>query len=305
MIGLEMKIFLENIDANSSSGPNSFAKKLLPHLKSLGHSFTTPEIADVALCFIESPNPTLPCPRVLRLDGIYFNEAQNYEMQNRNIKRTYDDSEGVIFQSDFCKELIVSHFGEPSNSSVIHNGADVKMIDKIVPMSKEKYDNIWCCASSWRPHKRLSENIRYFMEHKGENDILIVAGEVPTNEQVRESSVVYFGNLNQNQLYSLYKASKYFIHLAWLDHCPNVVVDARACGCHIVCSSAGGTREIAGLNSTILEEEKWDFKPVFLYEPPTMNFANKTKNDIESVYDMCEVSKKYNNFMEKIYASSS
>ena len=300
-----MKIFLENIDTNSRSGPNSFANKLLPHLKSLGHSFTTPESADVALCFIESHAPTLPCPRVLRLDGIYFNEAQNYEMQNRNIKRTYEESEGVVFQSDFCKELIVRYFGDPKNSIIIRNGADTRAIDRIVPMSKESYDNVWCCASSWRPHKRLTENIRYFREHKGSNDILIVAGEVPDKERVEDPSIIYFGNLNQVQLYSLYKASKYFLHLAWLDHCPNVVVDARACGSHIICSSAGGTKEIAGLNSTIIQEEEWDFKPTMLYTPPTMDFTKKIENNFESIYDMKEVTREYNTFMEKIYASSS
>ena len=44
------------------------------------------------------------------------------------------------------------------------------------------------------------------------------------------------------KIYKMYKASTHFVHLAWLDHCPNVVVDARASGCKIVCSSAGGTR---------------------------------------------------------------
>jgi len=296
-----VKIYLENIDTNSRSGPNSFANKLLPHLKSMGHNFTTHETADVALCFIESHLPTLPCPRVVRLDGIYFNEAQNYELQNKNIRRTYDASSGAIFQSDFCKELIMRTFKSvPREYKVIRNGADTATIDKVVPMSKGKYDNVWCCASSWRPHKRLSENIRYFLEHKGDNDILVVAGDVDSRDKVSDTSVAYFGNLNQMQLYSLYKASKYFLHLAWLDHCPNVVVDARACGCHIICSSAGGTREIAGLDSTIIQEEQWDFAPTMLYNPPEMNFKNKINNDYESVYDMSIISKEYSDFMEKI-----
>ena len=53
-----------------------------------------------------------------------------------------------------------------------------------------------------------------------------------------------------------------FIHLAWLDHCPNVVVDARAAACQIICSSAGGTKEIAGPSAIVIEEDEWDFEPV-------------------------------------------
>jgi glycosyltransferase involved in cell wall biosynthesis len=172
-------------------------------------------------------------------------------------------------------------------------------------MKNNKYENIWCCAASWRPHKRLNENVDYFLQHKGENDLLIVAGEVPPDQRKIDNSIVYFGNLSQNQLYSLYKASKYFLHLAWLDHCPNVVVDARSSGCHIICSSAGGTKEIAGLNSTIIEEEDWDYSPIELYNPPKLNFARKKHNIFDSSCDMMGISKKYKKFMEMIHASSS
>ena len=295
-----MKIFLENINLQSSSGPNSFANKLIPHLQDAGHEFSTQIDADAALCFIESPTGILPCPRILRLDGIYFNTTHDYNFQNQNIRKTYDTSEGVIFQSSFCKNLVNHYFGEHKNSRIIHNGADMDRIKKTPAMEKGRYENIWCCASSWRPHKRLNENVRYFLEHKGDNDLLIVAGEVREQERVSDPNIVYFGTLNQIQLYSLYKASKYFLHLAWLDHCPNVVVDARACGCHIVCSSAGGTREIAGTDSTIIEEDEWDFNPIKLYEPPKIEFSNKFKNKKESCYNMREISREYIKFLNEV-----
>ena len=293
------KIFLENIDTNSTSGPNSFANKLLPHLESLGHSFADHYSADISLCFIESRGPELPFPRVLRLDGIYFNLAQDYESLNRNIRDTYEKSEGVIFQSYFCKKLIERYFGKHKNSTVIYNGASVDNISKIKPMSNTKYDNIWCCASSWRPHKRLAENIRYFQEHRGSNDLLVVAGHVPNEDRIVDPNITYFGNLNQIQLYSLYKSSKYFIHLAWLDHCPNVVVDARASGCHVICSNAGGTIEIAGKDSTVIQEEEWDFSPTMLYNPPPLDFSKKVKNTKNSCYNIKEIAEEYSEFLEK------
>jgi len=293
------KIYLENVNLGSSSGPNSFANKLLPHLVDLGHSFTSDHSADVSLCFIEAPYLKISSPRVLRLDGIYFNLAQPWKTMNENIERTYRNSSGIVFQSNFCKRLIEKYFGQHDNGVVIHNGASIENIDSATPMVNERYENIWCCASSWRPHKRLSENVGYFLEHKGDNDLLIVAGEVAEEERIREPSVVYFGHLNQMQLYSLYKSAKYFIHLAWLDHCPNVVVDARASGCHIICSSSGGTSEIAGTNSTIIMEDEWDFEPTLLYEPPTLDYNRGVKNKINSCYNMREVAGKYSSFLEK------
>jgi glycosyltransferase involved in cell wall biosynthesis len=293
-----MKIFLDNVNINSSSGPNSFAKKLVPQLIKSGCEVVSHSDAEISLCFIESRNHNLKIPRVQRLDGIYFNTDQNYISQNENIKRTFDSSKGIIYQSTFNKELITKYFGNHENNIVIHNGADQETIKNIEPMKNEKYDKIWSCAASWRPHKRLSANIDYFLEHKGFNDLLVVAGQVPLEQQVKEESVVYFGNLSQEQLYSLYKSSTNFLHLAWLDHCPNVVVDARASGCHIICSSEGGTKEIAGLNSTIIEENPWDFKPTRLYDPPRMDFSRKIKNNFDSCYHIEKVSQKYKRFLE-------
>jgi glycosyltransferase involved in cell wall biosynthesis len=290
-----MKIYLENINLQSNSGPNSFAKKLLPQLETMGHSFTSHETADVALCFIEASNSTLRCPRILRMDGVYFNTAQDYKLQNQNIERTYNISDGVVIQSNFNKELIYHYFGEHKKTTVIHNGADINTIELTTPMNRDKYNKIWCCASSWRPHKRLEQNIKYFLKHKGENDLLIVAGNV--KQKIKDSSITYLGTLNQIQLYSLYKASDYFIHLAWLDHCPNVVVDARACGCQIICSSTGGTKEIAGPDAIIIEEDKWDFQPIRLYEPPKLDFNKKIENNWNINIDMSSVAKKYENFL--------
>ena len=85
--------------------------------------------------------------------------------------------------------------------------------------------------------------------------------------------------------------------MAWLDHCPNVVVDARAAGCKIVCSSAGGTREIAGADAIIVEEDEWNFEPVKLYEPPKLDFSRKTSNNWEVDINITTTAKKYKNFL--------
>ena len=293
-----MKIFLENVNLHSNGGPNSFAKKLIPNVVSSGHSFGDLDESDVSLCFIERPREKT-IPRIQRLDGIYYNVRFNFEEQNRNIKRTYDESDSVIFQSEYGKELVENFFGVHKKSAVIHNGADLKTILKSKALPIDKTDRkIWSCAASWRPHKRLSENIRYFLEHKESNDLLLIAGDV--KEKFKDSSVCYLGTINQERLYSLYKATDYFLHLAWLDCCPNVVVDARACGAQIICSDSGGTKEIAGKNAIVLQEGKWDYTPIDLYNPPKLNFNKLVDNSFDSVYDIEKVAKLYINKMKEI-----
>ena len=293
-----MKLSLENVNLNSNSGPNSFGQKLFKYMPSCGVTFENTPEPDAYLCFIESGRATHNAPLFQRLDGIYFNSSFDYTAQNSNIKRTYDMAKGVIFQSNFNKELTFKYFGPHSKYAIIHNGADLDLINSIEKIKIDKYENIWSCASSWRPHKRLKENIRYFLEHSGPNDGLIVAGNV--EDKVKHERIHYVGELTTEKLFSLYKASRFFLHLAWLDHCPNVVVDALACGCQIICSSAGGTKEIAGENAIIIQEDDWDFSPIELYNPPPMDFARKHENiwNVNREYDMTSVSKKYYNFMK-------
>ena len=302
-----MNIFLDNVNIMSTSGPNHFGNKLKRYLELLDHTFRFDKAFDLQLSFIQRNNKIENIPLVQRLDGIYFNNKFDYNMQNSLIKRTYDEAAGVIFQTQFNKDLIFNYFGHHHNYKIIRNGADFEYIKNIRPLNNSftrTYDKIWCCASSWRPHKRLSENIRYFLEHSTERDGLIIAGDVDKSQILKHKRIFYIGNLNINDLISVYKASDYFIHLAWLDHCPNVVVDARASGCKIICSSSGGTKEIAGLDAQIIEEEDWDFKPLDLYNPPALNFQNKRENLHSSNIDMTFVAKQYSDFLGRLHENN-
>ena len=298
-----MNINLENVDLHSNSGPNSFGKKLIKYMSGLDVKFNTDK-PDAYLCFIESYKTEYDAPLYQRLDGIYFNTDFNYNKQNEKIKKTYDISNGVIFQSYFNSELISKYFGSHNNSIIIHNGADLETIENIPPLVLDTHKHMWSCASSWRPHKRLDENIRFFLEHSTKDDVLMIAGEVPPNQKINHDKINYLGKLNQQQLYSLYKGSKYFIHLAWLDHCPNVVVDARACGCKIICSSAGGTKEIAGKDAIVIKEDEWDFEPVKLYAPPPMDFNKKVENLWDKDYNMKNIAIRYVDFIKGTFIAS-
>lgn len=288
-----MKILLDNVNLNSSSGPNSFGKRLKLEIENLRlHSFVEEE-PDVQLSFITASRKLAPL--ALRLDGIYFNTIQDWKALNEPLRRSYELSDIVIFQSQFNKTLTEKYFGIAKNSVVINNGTCMKCLDKISPMQAaelDKFSEVWSCSSSWRPHKRLKENVRYFLEKAPKDACLVVAGENP-DYIVKDSRILYAGHLPWDKCISLYKRSKVFLHLAFLDHCPNVVVDARASGCHIVVSSSGGTKEVAGQNATIVQDIEWDMSPLELYRPPPLNPELTYKNDIQSNIDIGFVASLY------------
>lgn len=295
-----MRFLFDNIDFNSSSGPNSFGRKLALSLIKSGHSINSTDEVDIQLSFIQSTQKIAPL--IQRLDGIYFNSDQDWKKLNESIKQTYDAADGVVYQSNFNKILTEKYFGSKEVSTVIHNGTSFSDIELIAPLKNpaiDNFDNVWCCASSWRPHKRLSENIRYFLEHAPENDCLVIAGD-NAKLKVNHDRVFFCGNLEWDQLIALYKRSKYFLHLALMDHCPNVVIDARASGCHIICASSGGTSEIAGLDSTVVQDIEWDYLPFKLYSPPALDFSLTTPGSIASNLDINYCADQYIQFAESI-----
>ena len=277
-----MKIFTHNFNPASDSGPNKFSRQLF---RSLSENLDVKieknqQAADVEFCLIQQQTHKVK-PMLLSLDGIYFNSMQDYNRQNAPIKFSYDNADAVVFQSDFNKRLTEHWFGAHRNSYVIHNAADTSLLsrvnsryyDKMFPSELE----VWSCASKWRPHKRLNDNIRYFFEHSPKDAVLAVAGPITDQSLIipEPNRVFLLGNLDYVSLLALYRRSKKFIHLAYLDHCPNVVVDAQAAGCHVVCSSSGGTSEIVS-NGTIIHEKEWNYNPVKLYDPPKMDYKNSS-----------------------------
>lgn len=296
-----MRILFDNVQFKSSSGPNAFGLKLATAISYAGHTVVDPhEHPDVQLSFIQMTCDVAPI--VQRLDGVWFNSRQDWRSMNAALQSTYKKAKAVIVQSEFDRKLIEHFFGQHEKIHVIRNGTDLDFIQSIDPLHVPTLQNVgrvWSCASSWRPHKRLAENIRYFKEHAAANDCLVIAGENP-DVRIADHQIFYAGNLDYKTLLSLYRASDYFIHLAWLDHCPNVVVDARAAGCHIVCSSSGGTSEIAGSNSTVIIEDEWAVGACDLYNPPRIDFTKKRAGvDICSI-DIHDVANEYISVMDSI-----
>lgn len=285
-----MKIYFDNVNFQANNGPNNYAQKLARKLTKKGHQIVAAnEKPDAQISFIQINQKV--APTVLRLDGIYFNSEQNWKQLNAPIKDSYLKADAVVFQSEYNRDLVHHHFGDRSNvlDRVISNGTCYDIIETIDPydlksanIQKPSSEN-WCCASHWRPHKRLLENVRYFLKHAPADSNFWIMGKSNSDAEMQEAislapgRVFYVGELQWSKMISVMKSCSTFIHLAWLDHCPNVVVDALAAGCHAVVSSSGGTSEIPkwwhGTYTSIYDEQT--FGPTKLYQPPKLDLDRK------------------------------
>lgn len=311
-----MRMLLDNVDTNSASGPNSFGRAFSNELKRRGvevdnlleciRSRRPIMKPDVHMAFIETQLNLGDTPLIQRLDGIYYNTDDRYGYwweQNKTIKQTYDRAFGVVFQSEFSRRLVEAFYNEHPMSTIIGNGVDMSEFIDLQPLDMPQLDscsgNVWVAASNWRPHKRLVENVRYFKEHARHDDVLVIAGGT-TYDPPADDRIIYTGELDRQTLISLYKRAKYFVHLAFHDNCPNVVVDARAAGCSIICAGASGSPSIAGPDAIVIDEDEWTPAPIQLYNPPCLDFKRARRNGIESNIDIINVVDRYIDFITSI-----
>ena len=124
-----MKLCINNFNPYSNSGPNKFTRQLINRMIEDKDVSIEPNAAyaDVVFALISLAQNKVK-PILLRLDGIYFNSAQDYVKQNSPIRYAYSQADVVVFQSEFNKKLTESWFGEHPNPKIIRNASDEKLI---------------------------------------------------------------------------------------------------------------------------------------------------------------------------------
>jgi len=303
-----LKINFSNVDFSSRTGPNTFASRLANELSVLGHKIVDAnEKYDIFLIFIEPSSNPNPGARVIhRLDGIWFKPEQ-FHSHNRLIKWAYDNCHEVIWQTEFDRNMSEKHWGSRPGE-VIHNGIQIEKFEATNPKIqaiRNSYENMFVCSSNWHRQKRLKENISLFFKIRENlpNSCLVVMGENP-DCNVSHDDIFYTGSLPTDVCLEMFSAADWMIHLAWLDHCPNVVVEALSQHCPVICTDSGGTKEIVGKNGIVIPEstpyqfELADYDNPYELLLPPLELPNLEIDN--SHLDIKKVAQKYSKVLERV-----
>jgi glycosyltransferase involved in cell wall biosynthesis len=282
-----VRIHLDNV-ARFGTGPGTFANRLAGELFQRGHTMVNDGLqADISLVFIEPTGKPLAKKVVQRLDGIWFKPLE-FHTKNVNIKALYQQADAVVWQSKFDRTMSLRHWGMPGEKrflgcvlpepvdTIIGNGIELKPVTEItmpgLASLRSQYEQIYVCSSNWHPQKRLKANIDLF-EHLRPNhksSCLIILGAGP---DVRASGphIYYAGSTDPDTYNQIYSIANWMLHLAWADHCPNVVVEALAQGTPVVCSEVGGTKELIGRYGVVLKDAPYNFELFDYDNPPSID----------------------------------
>ena len=285
---MKVKVYFDSVDLSgrNTSGPHSFALRLAKQLSLMGITIADHTDYDIALVTIEnSSRLNVKKPFVLRLDGIWF-KPEEFLPKNTRIRECYNHADAVIFQSMFDACMVTKWFGYPKKSRVIHNGIELKHVDRIgdaILDLRNKYEKIFVCSASWHPQKRLSSNIemyRMFKNSQVNNSCLIVmgGGDVNMDSNCVKDDIYYTGPQPQDVCLQVFAAADWLIHLAWLDHCPNVVLEALSQDTPVICTDSGGTHELLGnegKNGIVIADSHYDFELVDYDNPPKIQMTDQ------------------------------
>jgi glycosyltransferase involved in cell wall biosynthesis len=268
-----MKLHFDNVNLNSTSGPNTFATRLVKGLLCAGIEVVDagPD-ADVSIVFIEPSGRPLAKKVVQRLDGIWF-KPEEFELKNKRIKALYQSANAVVWQSAFDRMMTTHWWGSPKHGVVIHNGIERPQPTKLGALEeiRRTHDLVFVASSNWHPQKRLRANIELFNHLASPRSCLIVMGSNP-DCWVSSPKVMYTGPLAHEECSSVFSIADWMLHLAWLDHCPNVVVEALAHKVPVICSSSGGTRELVqDFGLIVAETAEYNFELANYDEPPSID----------------------------------
>ena len=258
-----MKLSLDR-KLNGSRGPQRFGNLLLGALRDQ-HGVKIVEKgkkSDIHFLIINGSRKQ-GAKNVVRLDGIYY-DVKRLNMNN-SIRGTIKKMDGVVYQSKWCQTFVETMLKiKPKCSTVIYNGTDQSKFKN--PRLEEDFgfDKIFLACSHWRVNKRLKSIIRSFLQAREESDKnlgLFVVGEADHYEA--NDGVLYYGTVEDDRLYGIYKSADYMCHICHLDACPNVVVEGLSAGLPVLCNNIGGTPEIVGNDGIILELDKpFNFKAI-------------------------------------------
>jgi glycosyltransferase involved in cell wall biosynthesis len=195
------------------------------------------------------------CPVVLNQDGVgYPGWAGPRTVEvNRPLRHALRGADHVLYQSEFCRRSADAFLGPARGASeVLYNAVDVERFQPVA--APAAHGPVLLLGGDQTQWYRLELALRTLAAlAPAEPDArLVVAGRLVTDpgalldELGVRDRVEFVGRYSQAEAPALYGRAHLLLHTKVNDPCPNVVLEAMACGLPVVYAASGGTVELVG-----------------------------------------------------------
>jgi glycosyltransferase involved in cell wall biosynthesis len=202
-------------------------------------------------------------PVVVNQNGVAYPAwaGSDTEGLNARLHTVLQAATHVVYQGDFCKQAADEFLGPPPGSwEILWNAVDT---DEFTPAERApEGDPLLLLAGDQSQAYRLETALRTLALLPDAR--LLVTGSVVGGQQLIDElglagRVDFAGRYAQRDAPALYRRAHVLLHPKVRDPCPNVVLEALACGVPVVHSASGGVPElveVAGIG--VSSETTWE-----------------------------------------------
>jgi glycosyltransferase involved in cell wall biosynthesis len=288
-----MVIFIDN------GKDHIMTKRMLPIWNAIGHTVSSTHQGcpprSIHLSYVHFSQVT-NLKKIVRIDGIYYDKATDYNKRNQQISEAHSKADGIIYQSQFS-EWMVPRFLTPKKKTakmrVIYNGIAENWCGQHIDNG---VFNV-VVSGIWRRHKRLQETIDVFNAFRKLSHIktkLHILGNLVENKPVDNPDIIYYGHLSPAAMAAIWRIGDVSIHMSKKDSCPNTVVEAIGAGIPVITTNACG----GAVNMVLMTEgckmiegdgDYANIEPCYPYTNEYNVLSKRTRGDlVETLLKMSE-----------------
>ncbi len=246
-----IRIFIDFIP--DGTGRGNFAGRLINALEDLGAecSFSWSG-CDVALGFSTWKTQT-KLPKVLRLDGILFYDTNKQVDKRKKVLASINNSDMVIYQSEFSMKILSEYFGIEKPYSIIYNGADLSKSDSS--------GNAVFIASQYiynrTPEKRIPELLSIAADYVSLNsDITFYVAGHCANLRRTSKRIKLLGFVDNSELKKMLRDASVLLTGSYFGWCENTIVEALTTGVPVICFGGHGSEELVKTDGYVIKQDE-------------------------------------------------
>jgi glycosyltransferase involved in cell wall biosynthesis len=209
-------------------------------------------------------------------DGVFYPAwyAGDWQGENARMAAAYHIADYVFWQSDFCRRAAERFLGHRQGlGEILYNAIDTR---RFAPTAAPPRNGRVTFLVTGKIGRHLTYRLTNTVESLaaaiglGLDADLTIAGLIAAEAQAAvhelgkvcgiEDRIRLLGPYTQSQAPEIYRRAQAYVMTKYLDPCPNVVIEAMACGLPVVYSASGGVPELvgpdAGIGIDVLED--WD-----------------------------------------------
>jgi len=204
-------------------------------------------------------------------------------------------TDGIIFQSNWCKEKNKKYFGISSvYEIVIHNAPDNEIFNKIGKKTFNPEEKVKLIATSWSSNWRKGFDIYKFLDENldfSKYEMTFVG-----NSPIKFKNIKWIKPVDSKKLAGILKQNDIFITTSQQDPCSNSLIEALSCGLPAVALNDGGHPELVQRGGELFRGKEDIIEKINIVAKNYSYYQSKISD-----FSIKKVSKQYYDFAKKIY----